>query len=156
MRVVIKNEVTKYREVVFFRSSWTGKINITIDDKRTIKVSRNNFMFRQGEEKEYIVVRGNEFKGIELEFDNGIVTVLEKLSTTEYIFAFVPIIVMAVVGGLLGGGLTAIGSGILLVVYRNMKNVFGKIFLTILIYGIAVFLWLIIASEVLNTIESFL
>lgn len=154
MKIVVNNDKTKNRDILFTRSPWTGKMELYIDGVAATKISRTQYKFGSDEEQENFTIRGNEFRGIELQTDLGKITILEKISIVETILAFILIFGMAILGGAIGGAIGAIGSYILLIAYRNMKNLLVKGFLTILVYFTAFSLWYVIAIEILKLADS--
>ena len=153
MEITFSNEITGDKQVVFKRSFWTGKNEITFDGVRLRKSGKNQFQKGNGEEAEFIIVQGNEIKGIDLIFGEGTVTVLRKLNALEWILAMIPL-VMVIIGGAVGGALGGLGTATLLLILRKVNNVFLKILFALLISALVFILWFIIALSILQSIPN--
>lgn len=151
MRVIVCNEKTHDKEVVFKKNFWSGKLQLYYDGKPMSKIRRNRYTYEENGESNEVTVYGNEFKGIYLLFPQGGVTILRSLNSLEIILSVIPLI-LVFFGGAVGGAIGGLAAAILLLVMRKFKNPVPKIVLSILVSGVAIVLWYIIASVILEMI----
>ncbi len=160
MKTVVQNE--KYGEFVVDENVWTGKIKVFLNGKELAKVDRTRYLI---EEKKYIDFTGNSIKGLYMTVDNQTTQVTAPAKWYEIalsVLIFVVILIwgnsltlcsiVPVVGGAIGGGLSAMLAVVNLFVMRGIKNVALKLLAFVGIFAVTFGLCAAIGTAILAAI----
>lgn len=160
MKTVVQNE--KYGEFVVDENVWTGKIKVFLNGKELAKVDKTRFLI---EEKKYIDFTGNSIKGLYMTVDNQTTQVTAPAKWYEIalsVLIFVVILIwgnsltlcsiVPVVGGAIGGGLSAMLAVVNLFVMRGIKNVALKLLAFVGIFAVTFGLCAAIGTAILAAI----
>ena len=160
MKTVVQNE--KYGEFVVDENVWTGKIKVLLNGKELAKVDKTRYLI---EEKKYIDFTGNSIKGLYMTVDNQTTQVTAPAKWYEIalsVLIFVVILIwgnsltlcsiVPVVGGAIGGGLSAMLAVVNLFVMRGIKNVALKLLAFVGIFAVTFGLCAAIGTAILAAI----
>lgn len=160
MKTVVQNE--KYGEFVVDENVWTGKIKVFLNGKEFAKVDKTRYLI---EEKKYIDFTGNSIKGLYMTVDNQTTQVTAPAKWYEIalsVLIFVVILIwgnsltlcsiVPVVGGAIGGGLSAMLAVVNLFVMRGIKNVALKLLAFVGIFAVTFGLCAAIGTAILAAI----
>lgn len=160
MKTVVQNE--KYGKFVVDENVWTGKIKVFLNGKELAKVDRTRYLI---EEKKYIDFTGNSIKGLYMTVDNQTTQVTAPAKWYEIalsVLIFVVILIwgnsltlcsiVPVVGGAIGGGLSAMLAVVNLFVMRGIKNVALKLLAFVGIFAVTFGLCAAIGTAILAAI----
>ena len=160
MKTVVQNE--KYGEFVVDENVWTGKIKVFLNGKELAKVDKTRYLI---EEKMYIDFTGNSIKGLYMTVDNQTTQVTAPAKWYEIalsVLIFVVILIwgnsltlcsiVPVVGGAIGGGLSAMLAVVNLFVMRGIKNVALKLLAFVGIFAVTFGLCAAIGTAILAAI----
>ena len=160
MKTVVQNE--KYGELVVDENVWTGKIKVFLNGKELAKVDKTRYLI---EEKKYIDFTGNSIKGLYMTVDNQTTQVTAPAKWYEIalsVLIFVVILIwgnsltlcsiVPVVGGAIGGGLSAMLAVVNLFVMRGIKNVALKLLAFVGIFAVTFGLCAAIGTAILAAI----
>ena len=160
MKTVVQNE--KYGEFVVDENVWTGKIKVFLNGKEMAKVDKTRYLI---EEKKYIDFTGNSIKGLYMTVDNQTTQVTAPAKWYEIalsVLIFVVILIwgnsltlcsiVPVVGGAIGGGLSAMLAVVNLFVMRGIKNVALKLLAFVGIFAVTFGLCAAIGTAILAAI----
>jgi hypothetical protein len=152
MKVSFCNEFTGNKELEFNRKAFSGKNLFYYNGKPMDKVGKNAYSLNNetdGSHRLYVI--GNEFTGINIQFDNHILIVIRKLSAIEYILVLLPFLLFFLNGalnGALSGALSGgcAGAAILIICYiiRNFNNIIIKTGVALAITGAAGGIWFVL------------
>lgn len=153
MKFYLNNEQTDNMDILLERSIWTGKTTLKVNGRELQRIKRNIFSYKDKDGNEMDArVKGNEIIGFELFLGDRQITILRKLNIFELILVFIPIALIILGGGAIGGACAALGMIAIATFCRNIKNIFGKIAFALLVY-VGVFLtWYFLASVVLSIV----
>ena len=144
----------------YCESPWTGGKSLTVNGKKTEKLSKNQFMYSEDSAKHFIDVKGNYFKGVVLTFQNGFKVELGKNAWYNWLFVVLPfigmIIALAGIFGANGGlsvGMSALigaigGAGSFLAAFLNqvlLKTLIKNTYLSIVISIVITAAWCVIS-----------
>jgi hypothetical protein len=86
----------KIGKIWFEQNFWTGKISITVDGIELVQLSRNVYTYERDGVKYTVIIRGNKFSGIRLNFSSNEkgaksidVPIVEGYKVYEYVIAFI-------------------------------------------------------------------
>ena len=160
MKTLVQNE--KYGEFVVDENVWTGKIKVFLNGKELAKVDKTRYLI---EEKKYIDFTGNSIKGLYMTVDNQTTQVTAPAKWYEIalsVLIFVVILIwgnsltlcsiVPVVGGAIGGGLSAMLAVVNLFVMRGIKNVALKLLAFVGIFAVTFGLCAAIGTAILAAI----
>ncbi len=135
MKQVLENE--KHGNIVYEESFWTGKKSITINDVPLTKKSKNEFETQDGKA---IKVVGGFFQGACLNIDGESIRVTPKIKWYEIVLAVIPFVlimiwgnsvalckIVPVVGGAIGGFISALFSCCGLFLMKSSNKIWLKI-----------------------------
>lgn len=152
MKVTVCDEVTNNKKVEFEKNIWSGKTLLKYDGVTMHKKSRNKYSFIDSDnEQQLVLVNGNEITGISLQFNNGSIQILRKLSFFEIILALIPLY-LVIIGGAIGGALGGLSAVCIGGLCRMFNNIFLKILIAVSITGIATGIWYIVAKFILEVL----
>ena len=130
---------------------WTGKKSLAINGKLLPKGKKNVYILGEGESAVPVTLNGNALTGVTVTIGGQKIVVLSKLTSLEYILSILPFAlvmiwgnvpalcsIIPVVGGAIGGGLSALASVICVSKMRDCTM--GKKVLTSLLATLAAFL----------------
>ena len=134
MKTVINHE--KYGEIVYIESEWTGKKTLKINGVELQKQNKNTFYYKGGT----IVLVGSFVKGITMEIENERIQLTKPCKWYEFLFAIVPFVfvmiwgssveltaIIPVVGGAIGGGISALIGYLGLSISSKMEKWYFKV-----------------------------
>lgn len=140
MKTIVQNE--KYGEVIYEESFWTGGKKITVNGETLEKISRKEFRTQSGEQ---VLVRGSFLTGVKLAFGSDLLSVTPTVTWYEIVLAVLPFIlimvwgntvalcrIVPVVGGAIGGAISAALGVLSLFFMRSVKSVWLKIVIGII------------------------
>ena len=130
--------------LVYEENAWTGRRTITINGRTLTKIKRNVYSDGSADYK----VKGSYFTGITLEGPETYV-VYEKLNALQTILVFLPVIILAVIGGAIGGLVGAIASIVVASIARQSNNTIVTFVICVIATGIGFVIWFILAMFVL-------
>lgn len=129
-----------YGEISYKESFWTGKRDISINGVKLLKHKRNVFLYNCGDTVLQVSVNGNVYTGIKLLMGGELVQILRSATWYEIlcsisIFAFIvawgssPLLcsVFPVVGGAIGGAVSAGMAATNVLAMRSTESVLNKI-----------------------------
>ena len=114
MTVVVNDERTQGKELVYTESLWTGRRTIAYDGRQAEKKSRNRYLLRGEDGETEILVKSGLFSGTTLlcSLFSGAVEVRRRFTVLESVFAVLSI-VLGIVCGMLGGWVGGVIGGAL-------------------------------------------
>ncbi len=149
-------------EIVYQENPWTGKKDISINGTPLTKKTKNTFSTQDGQEA---VVTGNYMSGAKLTIGNDTVEVVPATKWYEYVLSILPFIlilvwgnvvalceIVPVVGGFVGGLISAVISILNLFIIKNVKQVWLKIIISIVALGLAFLLCYLVALAILSMV----
>lgn len=151
MKVIINNENTKNKTLIYQEGFWTGKRTISYDGTPLTKVKRNIYEYKKDEVAENFEIKGNQLVGVTINMFGNNVEVSRKLTWYEIVLSvlvFLPCILFGAVGGAVGGvlGFTNV------MVIRSINKIWGKIIVSIEFIAISLLLSYVLAVLVFNAL----
>ena len=158
----ISAQVEGLGNVVYQESFWTGKKTIKVNDVtcERSKADKKEYSFDTPEGKEVFTVEGGMLKGVSVWHKGKTTVVLPRPAWYEVLIAIIPFIfvmgwgnvealvmIIPMVGGAIGGAISALGGCIALIVMRQMKDIKEK-----LIVGLSIAVGTIVVCAVLGFI----
>ncbi len=153
-------EIENIGRVTYEESIWTGKKNISIDDKPLEKTSKTTFKMPDGR---VIEAQGNFVIGATLKLENQTYEIFPSAKWYEYIMTFLPLIlicvwgnlvylckIVPVVGGAIGGLISGLMSCLNLFLIKIVKPIWLKILIAIGITGLTFLICFLIALLILK------
>ncbi|MDE7439714.1 MAG: hypothetical protein K2N23_04325 [Clostridia bacterium] len=144
MKEVIQNEI--YGEIVYEESFWTGKKTLTISGVAANKISKKEFRLPDGRTA---TVQGNFLQGACLLVESESIRLTPKIKWYEIALAIIPFLlimvwgnvvalceIVPVVGGAIGGGLSALFSVAGLVLIKRVKPIWLKALIALAVTGV--------------------
>lgn len=135
MKQTIQHE--KYGEILYDENFWTGKKTLSINDTPLTKISKKEFQTENGT---IGAIKGNFLLGANLLIDNETISLTPKIKWYEIVLCILPFIlimvwgntialckIVPVVGGAIGGGLSALLSCVGLCLMRMVKPIWAKL-----------------------------
>lgn len=160
MKEIIKDE--KYGEIIYNENAWTGKKGLSISNKALEKVDRSTFKMEDGKE---VKLSGNYFSGVKLNIDSDTIVLSQGLKWYEYVLSFLPFIliliwgnsvalceIVPIVGGFVGGLISAVFSFLNLIILKKLKNIWLKVFVSIVTLGLTFLVCFLIALAILGAV----
>ncbi|MDE6850413.1 MAG: hypothetical protein K2J54_03710, partial [Clostridia bacterium] len=143
MKNIVQNE--QYGEIVYEESFWTGSKNITVNGEALEKVSRKEFRTASGEQ---VLVKGNFLTGVKLAVGSDLITITPNVTWYEILFAVLPFVlimvwgntvalcrIVPVVGGAIGGAISAALGAVSLFLMRSVKPLWLKLIIGVAMLG---------------------
>lgn len=137
----ITKEHAEYGLIVFEENVWTGKKKLSINGKPLQKVGKTTFT---GEGGKTVFLKGNYFAGCRLQLDKEEIVLTPALKWYEIVLSVIPFAlilvwgnsvalcsIVPVVGGFIGGAVSALFSMFNVMLIKSIKNVWLKIAVTI-------------------------
>ena len=160
MKEIIKDE--KYGEIIYNENAWTGKKDLSISNKALEKVDRSTFKMEDGKE---VKLSGNYFSGVKLSIDSDTIVLSQGLKWYEYVLSVLPFIliliwgnsvalceIVPVVGGFVGGLISAVFSFLNLIILKKLKNIWLKVLVSIVTLGLTFLVCFLIALAILGAV----
>lgn len=151
MKVVINNENTDNKTLIYQEGFWTGKRTISYDGTPLTKVKRNIFEYKTEETTEYFEIKGNQLIGVTINMLGKDVEVSRKLTWYEIVLSilvFIPCILFGAVGGAVGG---ALGFTNIMVI-RSLDKTWVKIVVSVEFIAISLLLSYVLAVLVFKAL----
>lgn len=166
MKVIVTNE--KYGEFVYEESFWTGKKELFLNGEKLEKNSKNVFFMSNGDA---VYLKGNSLSGVHITINGETFILLVALKWYDILLSLLPFIlvliwgnsrylvnIVPIIGGVIGGGLgggigglfSGLGAAINVFLSRNIKNIWLKIALTILVTGLTFLICYLIALIIIG------
>lgn len=154
-------------EVNVVESFFSRKMKVFVDGKELARVSKNEFAYiNENNETINFIVTGNLFKGINLEINKMDYQMSPKSSALEIFLALLPFIfdiiwgnvpsavsIFPIVGGAIGGAITALLGMTSLVFMKKTKNVLFKLLIGLGFAIVAILICYLIAIAILSTAQ---
>lgn len=164
MKKIVNHE--KYGEFVYEESNFLGKVSLTLNGNELTKMDKKSFqLFVNDEPPKTVNVKGSLLMGATLEIENETVTVTEKPKWYEIVLALIPFLlvlvwgnsvslceIVPVVGGLIGGAISALLAFSCFVVMRNIRSVVLKILVAVIFTALSFLICWFIALLILGRI----
>lgn len=138
MKYTVEN--SELGRIEYDENFWTGKKLIVIDGKPLLKQGKNLYQYNDGENVKTVNLMGSFFSGVKVSCEGVTVEVLRPLKWYEIalsvsIFALIMVwgnnpylcSIIPVVGGALGGVVSAVGVCLYLVFVRKEKPLWQKL-----------------------------
>lgn len=151
-------------KIEYNESFWTGKKSLSINDVPLTKVEKNVFAYESGER---VTLSGNSMSGVKLEDKGMTVQIVPSVKWYEIVLSILPFLliviwgnsaylrqIVPVVGGAIGGGVSAVLSGVNLFVVKNIKKVWLKILVSVGILAATFLVCYLLALLVLAVINQ--
>lgn len=151
MKVVINNENTDNKTLIYQEGFWTGKRTISYDKTPLTKVKRNIFEYKTEETTENFEIKGNQLVGVTINMLGKDVEVSRKLTWYEIVLSilvFIPCILFGAVGGAVGG---ALGFTNIMVI-RSLDKTWVKIVVSVEFIAISLLLSYVLAVLVFKAL----
>lgn len=151
MKVVINNENTNNKTLIYQEGFWTGKRTISYDKTPLTKVKRNIFEYKTEETTENFEIKGNQLVGVTINMLGKDVEVSRKLTWYEIVLSilvFIPCILFGAVGGAVGG---ALGFTNIMVI-RSLDKTWVKIVVSVEFIAISLLLSYVLAVLVFKAL----
>ena len=166
MKVIVTNE--KYGEFVYEESVWTGKKELFLNGEKLEKNSKNVFFMSNGDA---VYLKGNSLSGVHITINGETFILLVALKWYDILLSLLPFIlvliwgnsrylvnIVPIIGGVIGGGLgggigglfSGLGAAINVFLSSNIKNIWLKIALTILVTGLTFLICYLIALIIIG------
>lgn len=142
MEIKIQDE--KYGVIVYSESFWTGKKELFVQNQLLVKVAKNQFCLTQGNEKVYFYIKGNSALGVDITVEGRTHNVIPKTKWYEHLLAwsivFINIVmgnipamlaVFPVVGGAIGGFISAIFACLCLSTIKKQDKILFKVLIAL-------------------------
>ncbi len=142
MEIKIQDE--KYGLIVYSESFWTGKKEIFVQNKLLGKVTKNKFYLMQENETVYFYIKGNALTGVELAVEKRTHTIIPKTKWYEHLLAWSIVLVnivfgnipamlavFPVVGGAIGGFVSALFACLCLNMIKKQNNILFKVLIAL-------------------------
>ena len=95
------NSHAKLGKIWYKQDFWSGKVTITVDGIQLVQLSRNIYTYEKDGISYTVVVRGNKFTGIRLNFSSNekgakpiVVPIVEGYKVYEYTIAFIATLIV--------------------------------------------------------------
>ena len=167
-------EHTVYGQIVYNENIWIGKVDISINGVKLIKVQdkkkKNTYIYDTGEAKIEVLVLGNVYSGVKMTIGGETIEIEKKSSWYEIacsvsIFVLVLIwgnnpylcSIVPIIGGAIGGGISGAMGILNLRAMKSIKNVAVKlaIWLAMLISTLLICFFLAIVFLIFFEAASF-
>ena len=160
----ITKEHAEYGLIVFEENVWTGKKKLSINGKPLQKVGKTTFT---GEGGKTVFLKGNYFAGCRLQLDKEEIVLTPALKWYEIVLSVIPLAlilvwgnsvalcsIVPVVGGLIGGVVSALFSVLNVMLVKSIKNVWLKIAVTVVMTALTFLACYLIALVFLSAVMN--
>ena len=158
MKSVIQHE--SLGEIIYEESAWTGSKSISINGQRLKKVKRNVFQTPEGDT---VTLKGNFVLGTTAVIGTETVALTKPTKWYEYVLSVIPFIliiiwgnsialcnIVPVVGGAIGGAISAVFVVLNLLLIKKVKNIGLKILIAVVTTGLCFLICYLIAIAILS------
>ncbi len=152
MKITLKNKETKNQLLEFEENFWMGRRTIKYNGIPLQRVKNNKFIYHSTEGAEEVIVRGNQFIGININMFGNEIALEHGLNWYEILLSalvFLPCFVFGLIGGLIGGILGATN----LLIIKQIEKWYLKVIVAILLLSIGMLLSYTIAALALGLIN---
>ena len=162
MRIAISNEV--YGEIVYEESPWTGKKALSVGGKSLAKLSKNEFATEDGGTARIL---GNYLMGTRVVIGNETIELTPSVKWYEIALALLPFIVnliwgnvvalveiVPVVGGAIGGVLSALVAFASLLLMKRARQTWLKILIGIGMLCVGFLLCFLVGFAIVSAVRS--
>ena len=133
------NKTIKYEE-----NFWTGKKSLTVDGESLKAINRKTFTDGTYD----YVIKGNQFTGLTVTYNDTEYTIIEKLSGLEIVLCCLPLLLIFS-GGAIGGAIGGATVFVIMAVIRSCKNLFTRILCSVLLTVAAFIVYYLIVAFIL-------
>ncbi len=157
MKSTIQNE--KLGKIVFEESAWTGKKKISIAGKPLTKVDKTTF---KTEDEKTLTLSGNFIQGCKMTFEDETIELTPSVKWYEYLLSALPFVfvmiwgnivalceLVPIVGGAVGGLISAIFCCVNLVIIKKFKQWWLKLIISIITLGLTFLVCYLIALAII-------
>lgn len=143
MKQIIQNDT--YGEIVYEENFWTGRKSLAINKEPLQKISKNVFQMKDGKQ---VTLSGTFFVGVKLVIGFDTIQLIPTIKWYEIVMSLLPFIlimvwgntvtlcrIVPVVGGAIGGGISGLMSCANCYAIRNVKKLWLKILISVLMLG---------------------
>lgn len=134
------------RQLIYQESFWTGRKKIFIDGEQIERVDKKHYQFNNHS----WLLKGNFIMGAHLEYNGNKIVLVDKLNVFQYIMVLLPMIALAILGGVIGALIGAFSTYFLAATFRSIKNILLQILLFLVTSVAAYYIWLTIALLLLG------
>ena len=153
-----------FGEIIYEENAWTGKKDLSINGVQLNKTSKKTFEYNNGESVTTVTLKGSVMSGVTATIGDETVKIVTapqwyEIALSVFIFAFVLVwgnsvalcSIFPIVGGAIGGAISGALAVVNLMVVKNIKNIGGKILVSIGIFVLTVAICATIAFALLST-----
>ena len=153
-----------FGEIIYEENAWTGKKDLSINGVQLNKTSKKTFEYNNGESVTTVTLKGSVMSGVTATIGDETVKIVTapkwyEIALSVFIFAFVLVwgnsvalcSIFPIVGGAIGGAISGALAVVNLMVVKNIKNIGGKILVSIGIFVLTVAICATIAFVLLST-----
>lgn len=146
-------------EIIYEESFWTGRKKLSINGEQLTRTSRTSFQTSEGK---IVTLTGNMVRGTKAEIDGNTVVIDPATKWYEYVMSFVSLIfilvwgnvpalcaIFPVVGGALGGLISAIFSVLNLYLIKKTDKLWLKLVISLASFVVAVLICFLFALAIL-------
>lgn len=143
MKNIVNSET--HGKIEYEESFWTGKKKLSINDVPLQKVNKKTFVTESGEQ---LIIEGNYLKGSSVQIGSEKIQLTPAVKWYEVVLSVLPFIlimvwgnsltlclIVPVVGGAIGGAISAIFSFLNLFIIKDIKPIWLKILISIAMLG---------------------
>ena len=143
MKTIVQHET--YGTIEFEESFWTGKKNLTVNGERLNKTAKNLFQTANGET---VTLTGSYLTGSKITLGGETIALTPTVKWYEILLSILPLLlvmvwgnsvalcqIVPVVGGAIGGAISALLSFLNLLIIKGVKPIFLKILISVVILG---------------------
>lgn len=161
MKKIINHEI--YGEICYSESEWTGRKKLTVNGRELQKDSKKTFLLIKDGKTISIEQKGSFFSGVSLVIDNETIEITKPCKWYEFALAIIPfafviiwgnipasVNIFPVVGGAIGGGITALIGIYGLSVSSKMKKWYFKVLVGVCAAALSILICYLIAIAILS------
>ncbi len=148
MKIVLNNEKTKNKDLVFYENFWTGKRQISYDGVELTKVAKNLFQYKNGETVEEFEVKGSILYCIVIKMFGQEIELARKFTWWEIALSVLPFVAclifcfmsvhgsvwLCILSGALCGAFGGVLSYFLTYLLRQVDKIYFKIIFAVLLF----------------------
>ncbi len=146
-------------KIDYTESFWTGQKGLSINDTPLQKVDKNTFRTEDGQQ---VTLSGNNMSGVKLTMGEHTVQLVRAVTWYEIVLSILPFVlimvwgnitalvkIVPVVGGVLGGAISAAMCVVNVFVIKNVKKVWLKVLISVAMLGATFLICYLIALIIL-------
>ena len=134
MKLVVNNELTQNKPLIYEESFWIGKKSLTYDGVVLTKTKNNIYEYKTENETHEFVVKGSYYFGVSITMFGKEVQLSRKLFWYE-IFLAVLTIIPGLLFGAVGGAIAGILGVTSLFLIKNADKIWQKILIALAFLG---------------------